>query len=204
MFTGIIRAVGSVINSDMSGDLMRLTLTSPAGFSSGLSGGESVAVDGVCLTVVSAEGDELTFDVIQESLTLSTLGEVKTGLKLNLERSLKFGDEVGGHILSGHISCTCEIVGLVSDEGVHDLRLQVDDEWMRYILEKGFIAIDGISLTVGQTDSETGTFDVHLIPETLERTTILGKVVGDHLNIEFDSQTVATVDTIERMQGVNQ
>ncbi len=183
---------------------MRLTVTSPADFSSGLSGGESVAVDGVCLTVVSSEGDELTFDVIQESLTLTTLNEAETGAELNLERSLKFGDEVGGHILSGHISCISEIVGLVSDEGVHDLRLQVDAEWMRYILEKGFIAIDGISLTVGQTDSEIGTFDVHLIPETLQRTTILGKGVGDHLNIEFDSQTVATVDTIERMQGVNQ
>lgn len=204
MFTGIIRAVGTVVNSAMSGDLMRLTVTSPAGFSSGLSGGESVAVDGVCLTVVSAEGDELTFDVIQESLTLTTLSEAKIGAELNLERSLKFGDEVGGHILSGHISCISEIVGLVSDEGVHDLRLQVNAEWMRYILEKGFIAIDGISLTVGQTDSETSTFDVHLIPETLQRTTILGKDVGDHLNIEFDSQTVATVDTIERMQGVNQ
>ena len=204
MFTGIIRAVGTVVNSDMSGDLMRLTVTAPRGFSSGLLGGESVAVDGVCLTVVSAEGDELIFDVIQESLTLTTLSEAKTGLELNLERSLKYGDEVGGHILSGHISCTGEIVELVSDDGVHDLRLKVDAEWMRYILEKGFISIDGISLTVGQTDAETGTFNVHLIPETLQRTTILGKGVGAHLNIEFDSQTVATVDTTERMHGVNQ
>ena len=103
MFTGIIRAVGTVVNSDMRGDLMRLTVTSPADFSSGLSGGESVAVDGVCLTVVSSEGYELTFDVIKESLTLTTLNEAETGAELNLERSLKFGEEVGGHILSGHI-----------------------------------------------------------------------------------------------------
>jgi riboflavin synthase len=208
MFTGIIRALGTVGKVEMAGesksaDLMRLTVTSPAGFSEGLSGGESVAVDGVCLTVVEAKNDELAFDVIQETLALTTLRNSKPGSKLNLERSLRFGEEVGGHILSGHISCTGEIVGLVSESGVHDLQLRVAGKWMRYILEKGFIAVDGISLTIGRTDTDSATFWLHLIPETLERTTLLGKALGDHLNIEFDSQTVATVDTVERMHGVS-
>jgi len=204
MFTGIIRAVGSITNSALKDDLMQLSVTTPAGFSVGLSGGESISVDGVCLTVVEVIGDELTFDVIQETVKLTTLGSATQGAKLNLERSLKFGEEVGGHILSGHISCTGEIVGLVADSGVHDLQIKVPQEWLRYILEKGFVAIDGISLTVGKTDAETATFWLHLIPETLERTTLPSKGLGDHLNIEFDSQTVATVDTIERIHGVNQ
>jgi riboflavin synthase len=204
MFTGIIRAVGSITNSALKDDLMQLSVTTPAGFSVGLSGGESISVDGVCLTVVEVIGDELTFDVIQETIKLTTLGSATQGAKLNLERSLKFGEEVGGHILSGHISCTGEIVGLVADSGVHDLQIKVPQEWLRYILEKGFVAIDGISLTVGKTDAETATFWLHLIPETLERTTLPSKGLGDHLNIEFDSQTVATVDTIERIHGVNQ
>lgn len=209
MFTGIIRAVGAIEKVELTGesesaDLMRLSVTTPAGFSAGLSGGESISVDGVCLTVVEVTSDELTFDVIQETLNLTTLGNATEGANLNLERSLKFGEEVGGHILSGHISCTGEIVGLVADSGVHDLQIKVGQEWLRYILEKGFIAIDGISLTVGKTDAETATFWLHLIPETLERTTLPSKGLEDHLNIEFDSQTVATVDTIERIHGVNQ
>ena len=121
---------------------------------------------------------------------------------LNVERSLRMGDELGGHLLSGHVMCTAEIIGKEEVGAGLDLKISISDETLPYILEKGFIAVDGMSLTVGEMD-ESG-FYLHIIPETLRITTIGGKSVGDRVNIEIDSRTQAIVDTIERRRGMSE
>ena len=199
MFTGIVRSIGRVAGVSTLDGVMRLEVKCEEDFLTECETGASIAVDGVCLTVVSIDDNMVNFDVITETVEKTTLGSCFTGQMLNMERSLRFGDEIGGHILSGHVSGTGSIVQATGGSGEHDLEIDLGEIGTRYIMEKGFIAVDGISLTVGKVTERT--FWVHLIPETLNRTTIMGKEVGDDVNIEFDSQTVATVDTLLRIQG---
>lgn len=161
--------------------------------------GASVAVNGTCLTAVDVGGDEAQFDVIPETLTRTNLGTLGVGSAANFERSARLGDEIGGHQVSGHIQTTATVEEVdTSVEGKYRIRLAPrDSTWMRYILPKGFVAVDGVSLTVGDT-SETW-FDVYLIPETL-RVTVMGQAApGTVCNIEVEAQTQAIVDTVERV-----
>jgi riboflavin synthase len=154
------------------------------------------------MTVVSIDGTDVCFDAIEETLTRSTLGELKTGSLVNVERSLKMGDELGGHILSGHVMMTARILERNEQgEGI-DLSIENPSDARPYILEKGFIAIDGMSLTVGEVSENK--FALHIIPETLRVTTIGQKKVGDYVNIEIDSRTQAVVDTIRRSMEVSE
>jgi len=139
----------------------------------------------------------VTFDIMQETLALTTLGKKKLGDLVNIERSAKYGDEIGGHVMSGHISCIAKIVEINKTETNCQMILAMPIEFMKYILYKGFIGIDGASLTVGNVNN-TG-FDIHLIPETLSITTLKDKKIGDLVNIEIDAQTQAIVDTVERV-----
>jgi len=157
--------------------------------------GASVAIDGVCLTATSV-GDAVTFDIIPETLERTTLGLLACGSNVNVERALKFGDELGGHLLSGHIMGTAQIVEVAND----NYTIQCPSEMGEFIQEKGFIAVDGISLTVGKTDG-VGGFEVHIIPETLRLTTLGSKGVGDHVNIEIDAMTQAIVETTKRLMA---
>lgn len=161
--------------------------------------GASVAVDGVCLTVVAIEQRCVAFDVIEETLRRTTLGSLRPGDEVNIERSLKFGDEVGGHLLSGHVMGTARIEEVRQGNCQQEVWFGCPPEWMEAILPKGYIAIDGASLTV--VDVEVGRFSVHLIPETLRVTTLGNKGVGDLVNIEFDLQTQAIVATVKRLQS---
>ena len=139
-------------------------------------------------------GDMPFFDAIQETLSRTTLGQSVEGDIVNLERALKIGDELGGHLLSGHIMCKSSITSRKNNgEGV-DLEISINDELKPYIMEKGYIAVDGISLTIGKVNKNT--FNLHLIPETLERTTINSKIEGSLVNIEIDSITQAVVSTV--------
>ena len=196
MFTGIVSGTAPILRI-AEGDGIRKITVDLGDFSDGLETGASVSLDGVCMTVVSMDSGEVTFDAISETLDRTTLSDRSEGDWLNVERSMKLGDELGGHILSGHIMGTAEIIESKEiGEGL-DLLISIPDGCSPFILEKGFIAVDGMSLTVGKCDEES--FGLHIIPETLRITTLDKKVVGDRVNIEIDSRTQAVVETMLRM-----
>jgi riboflavin synthase len=196
MFTGIVAGMGRISHIEEK-EVIRIVIDFSMVSTEGLVEGASVSVDGVCLTVVEIDGQMISFDVIPETLSLTTLGEKIEGHWVNLERALKVGDELGGHILSGHILGVGEIIERSTGEDHLDLLIDCPSDIMKFVQEKGYIAIDGISLTVGQVDE--GGFSLHLIPETLRFTTIGGKDLGEHVNIEVDSMTQTIVSTVERI-----
>ena len=200
MFTGIVQGVARVAQvSDRSG-LRCLRLEFPAGFAAGLALGASVAVDGVCLTVTALHGDNAAdFDAMQQTLALTTLGTLAVGSCVNVERAAKDGAEIGGHPLSGHIDFSARVAEVRWPENNHVLRLAVPTPWMRYVFAKGYIAVNGASLTVAEAHRETGGagwFEVWLIPETLRSTTFGDKVIGDALNVEIERATQVMVDSV--------
>ena len=198
MYTGIVAGTAPVTGVDYGRGIRTLTIDL-GGFSENLQVGASVALDGVCMTVVSMEGTEVCFDAIEETLDRTTLGELNQGHMVNVERSLRMGDELGGHILSGHVMTTAKIIGRIERGEGLDLLVENPIQARPYILEKGFIAIDGMSLTIGEVSDES--FALHIIPETLRITTIGGKGVSDNVNIEIDSRTQAVVETVMRNMG---
>lgn len=197
MFTGIVQAVATVAALSDRPGLRSFTLQFPPGFLAGQEIGASVACDGTCLTVVRHhDGDRADFDVMQQSLALTTLGTLQVGSRLNVERAARDGVEIGGHPLSGHIDFQATLVEVRHPENNHVLRIQVPAQWMRYIFPKGYIAIHGASLTIAEVDRTAGCFEVWLIPETLRQTTFGDKRPGDALNIEIERQTQVMVDTV--------
>ena len=197
MFTGIVSGTAPILRI-AEGDGIRKITVDLGDFSDGLETGASVSLDGVCMTVVSMDSGEVTFDAISETLDRTTLSDRSEGDRLNVERSMRLGDELGGHILSGHVMGTAEIIeSRTVGEGL-DLLISIPEGCSPFILEKGFIAVDGMSLTVGKCDE--GSFGLHIIPETLRITTLDKKVVGDRVNIEIDSRTQAVVETMLRMR----
>ena len=163
--------------------------------------GASVAVNGVCLTVVSKSEDISSFDVVSETARISNLGRLGNGSYVNVERSFRVGDEVGGHILSGHVAdvVTVESIELTGSEAL--LKFVVPEAWRQYLMPKGFVALNGCSLTVAEFNRDSGVGSVNLIPETLRRTTFGNIKRGDHLNLEVDSQTQAVVDTVRAVMS---
>ena len=196
MFTGIVAGTAPILRI-IEGEGIRKITVDLGDFIDGLETGASVSLDGVCMTVVSMDSGEVTFDAISETLDRTTLSDRSEGDRLNVERSMRLGDELGGHILSGHVMGTAEIIeSRTVGEGL-DLQISIPDGCSPFIMEKGFIAVDGMSLTVGKCDEES--FGLHIIPETLRITTLDKKVVGDRVNIEIDSRTQAVVETMLRM-----
>jgi len=164
----------------------------------GLELGASVSHNGCCLTVTAIDGDRISFDLVKETLRITNLGDLQPGDLINVERAAKFSDEIGGHLMSGHIMTTAEICKIINSENNREIWFKPQDaSQMKYILHKGFIGIDGISLTVG--DVTKSKFCVHLIPETLARTTLGAKKLGQRVNIEIDPHTQAIVETVERV-----
>ena len=197
MFTGIVQAVATVAAITDRPGLRSFTLQFPPGFLQDQDIGASVACDGVCLTVTAHRGaDQADFDVMQQSLNLTTLGTLQVGSRINVERAARDGVEIGGHPISGHVDCQATVLDLRQPENNHVLRIQVPPEWMRYVFPKGYIAINGASLTVAEADRRAGWFEVWLIPETLRQTTFGAKRPGDALNIEIERGTQVMVDTV--------
>ena len=197
MFTGIVQGIATVAAITDRPGLRSFTLQFPSGFCQGLEIGASVASDGVCLTVTALKGpDQADFDVMQQSLALTTLAELTMGSRINVERAAKDGAEIGGHPLSGHIDFMATIAEIRRPENNHVIRIAVPAPWMRYVFAKGYIAINGASLTVADADRKAGWFEVWLIPETLRMTTFGDKDVGARLNIEIERQTQVFVDTV--------
>jgi riboflavin synthase len=153
----------------------------------------------VCLTFVEGSPEAAAFDVIDETLRLTTLGARVPGDAVNVERAARIGDEIGGHLLSGHISGGATVVGREARETSLTLSLQLDEKLRPYVLPKGYVGLDGCSLTVGEKVDSEGTFTVHLIPETLRVTTLGALRTGDRLNVEVDAMTQAVVDTVARV-----
>ena len=182
MFTGLVADLGVVATVDRSMDGARLT------FESALAGdlheGDSVAVNGVCLTAVGLCGPRFGADVMEETLRRSALGELQAGDRVNLELALRASDRLGGHVVQGHVD-GLGVIGAIREEGfARIVTVETGPDVLRYVVEKGSIAVDGVSLTVARVDDEG--FDVSLIPETLERTTLGESDVGRPVNLEVD------------------
>ena len=196
MFTGIVQgafAVKSVV--DRPG-LRSLAIDLPPVLRERLETGASVAISGVCLTVTGLAGDTVSFDAIEETQRCTTLGRLRAGDRVNVERSARAGVEIGGHELSGHVDGTAEIVAVDRPPGNHIVTFRAPSDLMRYLFTKGFIALDGCSLTVVDVDRDAATFTVHLIPETLRVTTFGAMGAGDRVNLEVERRTQVIVDTV--------
>jgi riboflavin synthase len=183
MFTGIIEELGRVRSVERRGEGVRMRVEARV-VSEGTKEGDSVAVNGVCLTAVGLCGPRFGADVMEETLRRSALGELEQGSPVNLELALRLSDRLGGHIVQGHVD-GLGVVGAVREEGfARIVTVEAGSEVLRYVVEKGSIAVDGVSLTVARVDDSS--FDVSLIPETLERTTLGGAAVGRPVNLEVD------------------
>lgn len=198
MFTGIVQGLGRVLAIEQpSDDFRRHTVELPDEISEDLQLGASVANNGCCLTIVKILGNQVCFDLMTETLAKTNLGSLKVGDWVNIERAARFGDEIGGHLMSGHIMQQTEITRIESSQYNKTVWFKLPEHLAKYVLPKGFIGLDGCSLTIG--DVTLDEFNVHLIPETLQRTLFGTRQVGDEINVEIDAQTQAIVDTVQRV-----
>lgn len=197
MFTGIIQGTAEIIAIVEKQDFRTHTVRLPAALLPGLQAGASVAHNGCCLTVTAIDGDRVSFDLMRETLRITNLGLLQVGDRVNVERAARFGDDIGGHAMSGHIMGTADVTQVVESENNRQVWFRVPQSLGKYVFTKGYIGIDGISLTIGEVRGDE--FCVNLIPETLARTTIGTRRPGDRINIEIDPQTQAIVDTVERV-----
>jgi riboflavin synthase len=195
MFTGIVEELGIVARVDPTGLAIRGPLVT-----SDARPGDSIAVNGVCLTVVAVEGEEFTADVMAETLRRSSLGGLRPGDPVNLERAAKIGDRLGGHLVQGHVDAVASIVAREASgqpgEDWESVRFSLPDSLTRYVVEKGSITVDGVSLTVTAVDADS--FSVGLIPTTLKVTTLGHKGVGAVVNLEVD----VIAKYVEKLVGV--
>ena len=181
MFTGIVAELGEVTGVEHHGDAAGLTIR---GSTEGVALGESIAVNGVCLTVTEILGGTFTADVMGETLNRSGLGALTPGDPVNLERSVRLADRMGGHLVQGHVDATATIISRTPAAHWDQVRISLPGSIARYVVEKGSIAVDGVSLTVSALSD--GWFEVGLIPETLKRTTLGTRKPGDVVNLEVD------------------
>jgi len=198
MFTGIVQGIFPVRRITRGSNAISYSVELPDALRVDLRLGASVAVDGVCQTVAGIDGSLVHFDANDETLRVTTLGAFTDGSLAHVERSARQGDENGGHVLSGHVDGTAEIVGVQPSEANLALVIRVPPALGKYVFNKGFIALQGASLTVNGWDEDALTFRVNLIPETIRLTTFGSKRVGDLVNLEIDRQTQVIVDTIDR------
>ena len=199
MFTGIVQERAPVVSLTPFDGGLRLVLGLSEPRRAGLALGASVAVNGTCLTVTDVGEAGVAFDIIHETLRLTNLGALQEGSEVNVERSASFQDEIGGHRVSGHVSGTTVLKAVSRAGGEWRGTLALDPAWSAYVFHKGFIALDGCSLTVARLDREAGTFEVALIPETLERTLWGQRDAGAVINVEVDVDTQAIVTTLGRI-----
>lgn len=209
MFTGIVQSTGQVKSIKVGENFKKFEILVPTRLIINLTVGASVANNGVCLTVVKFtkvdnEQSLILFDVIDETLRVTNLDALIIGSLVNIERSMKVGDEVGGHFVSGHIHTTAKLHKRIDSTDNCQFTFAINKLWQPYLFNKGFIAINGASLTLGQVQKSQASqclFDVHLIPETLNQTNLALLHQGDTVNIEIDQQTMTLVDSIERIMS---
>ena len=203
MFTGIVQGVGTLVAVEEATQFRRHVVAFPEEMVQGLQTGASVAHNGCCLSVTHIDGNRVAFDLMRETLRVTNLGGLSVGDRVNVERAARFGDEIGGHAMSGHVMGQAELVEL--DEAPNNRRLWflLPQGLERFVFAKGYIGVDGISLTIGELRNDTRgpAFCVDLIPETLARTTLADRRPGDRVNLEIDPQTQAIVETVERVMA---
>ena len=198
MYTGIVQGLCDVASVADEPGLRRIRIQI-GDLAEGLELGASVAINGVCLTATEAEGGIACFDVVRETLEHTNLGTLTKGSRVNVERSFRVGDEIGGHILSGHVVGTVAVDAIEEGENERNLWFRVEADWLRFLHHKGFAALDGASLTIAAVDVPAQRIKVSLIPETIARTTLGTAAQGDRVNLEIDPQTRAIVETVERL-----
>jgi riboflavin synthase len=198
VFTGIVQGVCPVVSCETHAGISRVAVDLDD-LARGLELGASIAINGACVTVTEIDGSLVGFDLIKETIELSNLGELAAGTTVNVERSFRVGDEVGGHILSGHVAGVAVVTQIKSDDGHRLVTMAVPREWMAYLMLKGFVALNGASLTIAEVDRSAATIKVSLIPETLARTTFGRLEEGDRINLEVDSRTQVIVDTVREI-----
>ena len=199
MFTGIVSGKGHVQKIIKSKDYLSLIIKAPKGFSKNLTKGASVSVNGVCLTVKKGKTDILEFDVIEETLQKSNLKDISKSSKVNLERSMTAKTEIGGHLVSGHIHGTGKVLKVINRQATKDLQIKIPTSLREYFFYKGYVALNGCSLTIGKVLKTS--FYIHLIPETVSVTTFKDIKKGDLINIEIEQATINTVETVKRVMS---
>lgn len=199
MFTGIVQGKAKITHISGSDKLKTFTVSFPEKVLANVKKGASIALNGTCLTVTSFDIDKsiADFDVMHETLKLTNLGQLNIDDLVNFERAASIGDEIGGHLMSGHISAKVKVIDLKDEDQEYTITFETEQELGKYILPKGFVGLNGCSLTIGETKENT--FNVHLIPETLAVTTFGQLRVGELVNLEIDPQTQAIVDTVEKV-----
>jgi riboflavin synthase len=199
MFTGIVSGKGHVQKIVRYEDYISLIIKAPKDFSKNLIKGASVAVNGVCLTVKKGKTDILEFDVIEETLQKTNLKDISKSSKVNLERSMTAKTEIGGHLVSGHIHGTGEVLKVINRQATKDLQIKIPTSLREYFFYKGYVALDGCSLTIGKVLKTS--FYIHLIPETVSVTTFKDIKKGDLINIEVEQSTINTVETVKKIMS---
>ena len=198
MYSGITQGLFNVSRVEKKPGLINYVVTLNDKLLEGLVVGASINIDGVCQTVTEINGLEVNFTAMAETLRLTTLNDLFPGRLVSVERSIRYNDEIGGHEIAGHITGMATVSHRKTSENNLSLTLNCPPEWMKCILYKGFVAVDGSSLTVGSVDP-AGFFDIHLIPETLRLTNFSNKKTGDRVNVELDRKTQVIVQTVERV-----
>ncbi len=184
MFTGIVQDVGRIAATESRGGDLRLLIACEHLDTARLSAGDSVSVQGCCLTAVELRGNSFAADLSRETLALTTLGELRVGAAVNLEPALRAGDALGGHLVSGHVDGIAEVLGVSADARSTRLVIRVPAPLARFLAPKGSVAVDGVSLTVNEVEGST--FGVNIIPHTQQVTTLGTLVPGAHVNLEVD------------------
>jgi len=196
MFSGIVQETGKVIGFVKVKDIYNLSIECSSEFISDLKKGASISVDGVCLTVKDENPEILRFDLVEETIKRTNFQNIKTGDNVNIERSLKMGDEIGGHPVSGHIHGISKVISIDKRDQSWDVKFSVEPFMHDYMLHKGYVAINGCSLTVGEISNES--FMIHLIPETLSITNLFQLEQDSIVNIELDQNTIIIADTVKK------
>ena len=196
MFSGIVQEAGKVKDFLKREDIYNISIDCSSKITSNLKKGASVSVDGVCLTVKDENPEILRFDLVEETIKRTNFQNIKIGDNVNLERSVKMGDEIGGHLVSGHIHGVSKVVSIEIRDQSWDVEISIEPFMQEYILHKGYVAINGCSLTVGEVSKES--FLIHLIPETLSVTNLFQLEQDSTVNIELDQNTIIIADTIKK------
>ena len=197
MFSGIVQTVGKIESIKDKNHIKTIRIETHGNYLEDIAIGQSVSVDGVCLSLVKKNNEYCEFEAVEETIDRTTLGRYKQGTKVNLEKSLKFGDTVGGHFVSGHIHTRGRIVEVELIGESKNILVEIEEKWIKYLIEKGYISVNGASITIGKVSKNT--FYVHLIPETLKTTNLDELIYDNYVNLEFDQATIAIVDTTERL-----
>ena len=196
MFSGIVQEAGKVKDFLKQEDIYNISIDCSSKITSNLKKGASVSVNGVCLTVKDENPEILRFDLVEETIKRTNFQNIKIGDNVNLERSVKMGDEIGGHLVSGHIHGVSKVVSIEIRDQSWDVEISIEPFMQEYILHKGYVAINGCSLTVGEVSKES--FLIHLIPETLSVTNLFQLEQDSTVNIELDQNTIIIADTIKK------